>query len=316
MAKSEGINIQLLKKRAFWGVGVVLGFILCLFMFLSNRVVKSFLDATLGAYVISDTIYQIKVDYFSRGRATANTDIPDNDEDTNNNPDNNKNFALPAIKSDDQIIKHTAYTLAYEEEHEQAKWVAYKLEQRNLEKGKNSRDGESFKPDPAVSSGSALPSDYAKSGYDRGHLAPAGDFNYDKNLLTETFFMSNMSPQKPELNRGKWNELEQQVRYWLRFDKELYIVSGPIFAEKMKKIGKKNKISVPVAYFKVILDIRNKKAIAFIMPNEVFHDNIQNYIVSIDKIEAKTGIDFFPQLSKDKVLEKKLESSETPEGWF
>ena len=316
MAKSEGIDIQLLKKRVLWSVGIVFGIIFCLFIFLSNRVVKSFLDATLGAYIIADTIYEIKTTYFSRGRATPNTDMPDNDEDTNHQTDNNKDFALPAIKSDDQIIKHTAYTLAYVEEYEQAKWVAYKLEQKNLDRGKNSREGESFKPDPSVNTGSALPSDYSKSGYDRGHLAPAGDFNYDKKLLTETFFMSNMSPQKPELNRGKWNELEQQVRYWLRFDKELYIVSGPIFSDKMKRIGKKNKISVPPAYFKIILDIKNKKAIAFIMPNEVFHDKIQNYIVSIDKIEAKTGIDFFPQLSKDKVLEKKLESSETPEGWF
>lgn len=103
-------------------------------------------------------------------------------------------------KSEGEIIRHKYYTLSYNEDHEQANWVHYKLNPTLLD-GTMPRIN-SFKADPNVSTKSAELSDYKGSGYDRGHLAPAGDIKYSKESMIESFFLSNMSPQNPSFNGG------------------------------------------------------------------------------------------------------------------
>ena len=110
---------------------------------------------------------------------------------------------LPSYNSTDEIIHHTAYTLKYDEKYEQADWVAYKLTKDMLAHQKAKRT-ENFRPDPMVPTGSATPEDYKGSGYDRGHLCPAGDMIFDGTAMSETFYMSNMSPQRAGFNRGIW----------------------------------------------------------------------------------------------------------------
>jgi endonuclease G len=230
-----------------------------------------------------------------------------------------EDFMLPAYSdshSDDQVIRHPGYVLSYNESHEQANWVAYKLKAKHLT-GAAERAND-FRPDPSVKTGTALPSDYTRSGYDRGHLAPAGDFSKNAQLMSETFFMSNISPQTPDLNRGKWRELEERIRSWVKRDKELYIVTGPILKGKMKKIGNKNKISVPPAYYKIVLDMEEPiiKSVAFIMPNDKPDKDISEYVVTIEEIERQTGINFFPQLEKNPELHQRLEKELMTELWF
>ncbi|MCU0446750.1 MAG: DNA/RNA non-specific endonuclease [Microscillaceae bacterium] len=222
---------------------------------------------------------------------------------------------LPAHNPQDKmLIRHQYYTLLYSEEHEQALWVAYKLESYQT-KG-NTRRQDDFRPDPKVVSGSATPADYRGSGYSRGHLAPVADFRFDPQAMNETFFMSNMSPQTHQMNAGIWNDLEQQVRYWVGRDKQFYIVSGPILKQGLPKIGRENRVSVPEQYYKIIVDVLEPelKAIAFLIPNRDSSEPFQKFAVSIDELEKLTGIDFFPQLPDD--LEESLESQVKLDQWF
>jgi endonuclease G, mitochondrial len=223
-------------------------------------------------------------------------------------------FAWPKYHTNDDIIEHTYFTLKYNEEHEQAEWVAYKLKREDLEKPKNKRKN-NFRPDPKVATFSAHPKDYYKSGYDRGHLAPAGDFSWSVTAMDETFYMSNMSPQHPGLNRGIWKDLEEKIREWAKRDSELYIITGPVLKPGLKSIGK-NKVSVPEIYYKVILDIQEPeiKGAGFLFYNEKTHKDLSEFIVTIDSVENLTGLDFFPSLPDS--LEEAIESRKHKDLWF
>ncbi|MDZ7792136.1 MAG: DNA/RNA non-specific endonuclease [Spirochaetia bacterium] len=124
-------------------------------------------------------------------------------------------------------MRHTGYTLSYSEEHEQAEWVAYKLTIEELQGDVERTDN--FREDKKVDTETASLSDYRGSGYDRGHLAPAADFSWSEEAMSDTFYLSNMSPQKPGFNRGIWRSLESQVREWAIRDKALLVVTGPVF---------------------------------------------------------------------------------------
>jgi len=115
-----------------------------------------------------------------------------------------------------QIINHEFYSLSYDEEHEQAEWVAYELTKESLIVPNVKRTG-NFRPDPKVRKASASDRDYRGSGYDRGHMAPAGDMAFSKEAMSQTFYMSNMSPQIRNFNGGIWRELEENVRNWAKY---------------------------------------------------------------------------------------------------
>jgi endonuclease G, mitochondrial len=220
--------------------------------------------------------------------------------------------ALPAYAPGSEVIEHTGYTLLYCEPREQASWVAYVLTVERLA-GMARRSG-NFRADKSVLTGSATPEDYSRTGYDRGHLAPAADMKWSTRAMSESFLMSNMSPMAPEFNRGIWEHLESRVREWAGENGELYIVVGPVFADSTQVIGKDG-VAVPRAFFKVILDYRQPdyKGIGFIMPNEASSLSIDTYAVTIDSVEKATGIDFFPALPD--TLELSIEGSLLPASW-
>ena len=112
------------------------------------------------------------------------------------------NLELPKPKENEQIINHFAYTLSYNELFEQANWVAYEL--TDIETISHFERTNKFIVDDLVKTGSASNDDYKKSGYDRGHLAPAGDMGWSEQAMKESFYYSNMSPQNPSFNRGIW----------------------------------------------------------------------------------------------------------------
>lgn len=192
-----------------------------------------------------------------------------------------------------EIVKHTAYSLAYSEEYEQAVWVQYKLFKSNLELPKVERRNE-FKEDNQVSTGSATLDDYKGSGYDRGHIAPCADFSYSNTTMLESFFMSNMSPQTPSFNRGKWKVLESRVReYAFKYD-SLLIITGPVlYSIKERTTIGQNDVTIPKYFYKIIIALEDNNFVSFLMPNIKINDPIDNYIVSIDSIESITQIDFF-----------------------
>lgn len=203
---------------------------------------------------------------------------------------------LPAIKPNDFIVKHLAYTLSFNIKHEQANWVAYELTDSQTRKTVNRSNV--FKPDLAIKTGSATNEDYEGSGYDRGHLAPAADMSWSTKSMEESFFYSNMSPQVPGFNRGIWKKLEEQVRQWAKDNQSIYVVTGPILTDNLPTIGP-DKVSVPRYYYKVILDYTEPelKGIGFILPNASSTLPLQSFAVTINSVEHLTDINFFPALS-------------------
>lgn len=224
--------------------------------------------------------------------------------------ENRTDFAYPT-GGKYAVVAHTKYTLGYAEKYEQPAWVAYRLT-AEMVTGKNKRK-DNFRPDPKVATGSAVPADYRGSGYDRGHLAPVADFKADAGWMDETFFMSNMSPQVHEFNAGIWEKLEAATRGWAKRYQSVYVVAGPVLRNGLPTIGKNNRVAVPEKYYKVILDMNQPKAIAFIMKNEGSQNPLRSFAVSIDEVERQTGLDFFPQLPDD--LETKLESQQDMDAW-
>lgn len=205
---------------------------------------------------------------------------------------------LPKANPNDQIIHHTAYTLAYNKTYHVADWVAYELtaEETVAVVERNNK----FIPDPLLSCCTITNVDYKGSGYDRGHLAPAGDMSFSYQTMVESFYLSNMAPQTPSFNRGIWKRLEEQVRQWAVDDKAIYVVTGTVLRKGLPIIGSDG-ITVPALFYKVILDYREPdvKGIGFIMPNQGSNEPLQRYAVTIDSVEKVTGMDFFYQLPKD-----------------
>jgi endonuclease G len=151
--------------------------------------------------------------------------------------------------------------------------------------------------------------DYTSSGYDRGHMCPGGDCNWNDEGRDETFLLSNMCPQNPNLNRGDWKEIEIACRKWAQMYGSIYIVCGPIFfkSQEHERIGL-NRIPVPEAFFKVILcsDSINPKGIGFICRNTDGNRKKDFYVNSIKQVERVTGYMFFPKLdetTKEKVFD-------------
>jgi len=230
--------------------------------------------------------------------------------------------ALPEITDDflptsttGEVIKHSYYALSYSERHEQAEWVAYELTRESLYIPNVERTG-NFRPDPKVRKASASIRDYKGSGYDRGHLVPAGDMAFSRDAMSETFYMSNMSPQIRNFNSGVWRELEENIRDWGKKFKHLYIVTGPVLTEGIRDQIGGNDVSVPELYYKVLLDLSEPeiKAIAFLIPNEVSTKHLSEFAVSINRVEELTGIDFFPKLLRDGE-EEELESMNDIRLW-
>jgi len=226
-----------------------------------------------------------------------------------------------------QTVKHSALSLGYAEEHEQAAWVQHVVIPE-VEFANVSRTND-FRPDSLVSTGTAEETDYFLKevmpdgelkfdgfGHDRGHLAPSADFRWSQKALSESYFYSNMSPQKPEFNRERWAELEAWVRtYVIDFQEPVFVVTGPILKEGLPTQGK-NEVSIPGQFYKIILDLaeEEKKAIAFLMPNDHCAYPVSGYVTSVDEIEKLSGLDFFSSLDDEE--EAKLEAMNSMDNWI
>lgn len=220
-------------------------------------------------------------------------------------------FFIPSSTSG-EIVHHNGYSLSYSERHEQAEWVAYELKKQHL--SNTHFDRPYFEIDKAVKTGAASWKNYKKSGYDRGHLCPAGDRRYSREAHDETFLTSNISPQEHGFNSGIWNTLEQKVRYWAKKYDGVFVVTGGVLESDLKTIGSEE-VAVPNQFYKVVLDYNsgNPKMLAFLMPHENSSRPLYEFVVSVDTIEDLTGIDFFPEL--DDAIENKIEASNNYKQW-
>lgn len=217
---------------------------------------------------------------------------------------------LPAPTPDGDVVRHKAYALDYAADYGQARWVLHRV----LGKGGNAKRSNKFMPDPLVAK-SPLPSDYTRSGYDRGHMAPAGDFKYDQEATNESFYMTNMSPQDHALNIGLWNDIEEQVRRWAKKRGSLVVVTGPVLRPGLPAIGRSVKVAVPERYFKIVYDPARQQAIAFLVENRNYpQTDLPTVTTSVDDVERATGLDFFARLPE--ATQRAIEARHEPDDWF
>lgn len=219
-------------------------------------------------------------------------------------------YGMPAA---DQIIFNRHYVLGYSYYFRQAKWA---LEIVDKEKTKVDRT-DTFRPDYRIPSNfRADLADYENSEYDRGHLVASANKVETELQNSETFLLSNMSPQKPEFNRKIWKELEKRIRV-LNNKKtvlETYVICGPIFYfdKEVVCIGASdtNEVTLPVphAYFKSILTENNKGRLymwSFVLPNEETIDSIEDFRVPTTQVEKLAGIKLWESLQGKKIEREK-----------
>lgn len=214
----------------------------------------------------------------------------------------------------EQVIRHEGYTVSYNSDYKIANWVAYELTAEEA-KSKKAERSNKFVPDPMVKGASAINEDYTRTGYDRGHLAPAGDMKWSAKSMRESFYLSNICPQIPALNRGIWKDLEEQSRLWAMDNGSLLITTGPVMGDTMKRMGK-NGVGIPDAFYKVICYTSGKKlkGIAFIFENRDYKNvSLKTMAIPIDSVEAITGINFFSSIPEK--MQKEMESTVDFESW-
>jgi endonuclease G len=234
-------------------------------------------------------------------------------------------YGYPKSPFGGQVIQHLAMALEYVEGHEQASWV-YHMILPDIIEGNEGRTND-FRIDSLVSTGSAVEADYfvvLKNeqgeeefdgfGFDRGHLAPSADFRWHREALSQSYFYSNMSPQRPGFNREIWAEVEDEMRnYVFRTERPLWVITGPVLKDDLPISERSiNGVTIPEEYYKIAYDPQVGKAIAFIVPNQKSFNKPKDYVKSVREVETLTGIDFFPLLKES----DQVESSTDLEHWL
>lgn len=216
-------------------------------------------------------------------------------------------YPAPLTGTPEQILKRTAYIVSYNKDTRLPNWVAWHLTASHTE-GTHKRPRKAFREDEEVPEPRATDWDYYNSGYDRGHICPAGDNKWSEQAMLESFLFTNICPQNHSLNAGDWSEMENQCRRWAKEYGDIYIVSGPILYKGRHKTIGKNKVVVPEAFFKVVLCMNPKpKAIGFIYKNTAGNRHKGDYVNTVDDVERITGFDFFPALPDE--IENSVEAT-------
>ncbi|KAL3991125.1 DNA/RNA non-specific endonuclease family protein [Acanthocheilonema viteae] len=216
----------------------------------------------------------------------------------------------------DNLRTFEDYILSYDRRNRIAHWVVEHLSSDRLVYNSSvDRVKCHFYEDPSIHPYfKSTNDDYKNSGYDRGHLAAAGNHRRSQIAIDQTFLLSNIAPQVGKgFNRDKWNELEKHVRKLVRKHKNVYICTGPLFLPKLEKDGSlyikykvigRNNIAVPTHFFKVILiELMDGKfeLEAYILPNAVIPDDtpLTSFMVPLDSIERSAGFLIFDKLPKN-----------------
>lgn len=207
---------------------------------------------------------------------------------------------------DHTILCRAGYVLSYNTQRLTPDWV---LEVLNANRFKGTADRTTlrnpFAPDPDLKPGGRSElKDYAASGYDRGHMAPAADMKFSREAMIESFYLSNMAPQVGiGMNRGIWADLERLTRQWVCGHNELIAISGPIYEDASKTVGE-DKVAVPTAFYKILYDPERKRIIAFVLPNKAVDkagksavEALKQFLVKAGDIEDRVGLTFLDALT-------------------
>ena len=195
----------------------------------------------------------------------------------------------------EQIVHYPGMDVSFNKKMHVPNWVAWELTAEEAS-GEEPRSNK-FYNDPQVE-GCPETYDYSYSGYDRGHMAPAGDMKWSSEAMQASFSLANICPQAKSLNTGAWKRLEEKCRQWAKADGEIIIVCGPVLNDPIREFIGDARVAVPKRFYKVILspNARPMRGIGFIMPNGKPEGGMQACAVSIDEVERVTGLDFFAAL--------------------
>ncbi len=201
-----------------------------------------------------------------------------------------------------EVLDYTYYSVCYDPEHRQARWVKHALTLESI-KSKQKRTND-YRKDPQIDD-PVLSSDYRYSGFDRGHLVPAADMKLNHTAMSETFYMTNMSPQRPGFNRRIWASIEWDMRGFVFDYGTAHVVTAPILHVGLERID--SGVSVPETYYKIAYFPQEERMVAYLIDNRFVEDGEpEDFLVTVDEVEAATGMDFFSELPD--VLENHLES--------
>ncbi|MBK8583746.1 MAG: DNA/RNA non-specific endonuclease [Flavobacteriales bacterium] len=227
-------------------------------------------------------------------------------------------WGYPALDTGDTVIVHPGHALVWDDRYKVPKWTAHII-MPDIMEGNLARI-DTFLPDPLVKTNTALITSYWYSGYDRGHMVPSADMRWSMEALKATYLYSNISPQKPELNRGSWADLEDWMRRYVHYSgHRVYVVTAPILGPDMPLLNKPKSeadVSAPPYFFKAMVDIDApvKKGIAFVMSNALNDHGLLTYACSIDSVEKLSGLDLYPAL--DDTLENRIEAMHNTQDWY
>lgn len=218
------------------------------------------------------------------------------------NVNDDASYEVPVILSDgvsSQILSRIAYTTSYNKETRTPNWVGWVLTSGHTD-GEYARKNNMFIEDEDVPEPRATYKDIRESecGYQRGHICPSGDNKWSFKAQRESFLMTNICPQNPDLNQRDWKYLEEACRDWAQKYGRIYIVAGPVFRSKDYKTVGENRVAVPDAFFKVVLAFGpdGLQTIGFLYDNQSGHHDMEYYVRTVDEVESATGMDFFSQL--------------------
>ncbi len=217
-----------------------------------------------------------------------------------------------------RIFRNPHFMIGYSDYRGNPLWVAYVLTPVPKDAKRLKRPSSFYKDWRNITQ--IEHSDYTRSGYDRGHMAPNYAISrlYGKSAQMNTFYMTNITPQKPNLNRKLWQRLEEaEVSEFTKYFDKVWVLTGPIFDKKKTTLKHSNYVEIPDAFFKIYVGItKNKdaKTLAFIMPQNVKgNESFMKFVTTIDEVEQQTGLDFLSQL--EDTLENKLESRQNTRSW-
>ncbi len=223
--------------------------------------------------------------------------------------------AVPRMRGDgppEQLVCHRGYMVGYDGATHDPDWVMERLSPSDLQG--QARRSNSFAQEPLLKGSDANNADYARSGFDRGHQAPAGDAKFDQKVMDQSFAFSNMAPQIGiGFNRGAWKYLEETVRAAISCGNrnDVIVITGPVFANGRASatIGA-DKVAVPASFYKILYDVQSQRAVGFVLPNAKIGStiaNLQAYVKPIVDIETDTGLVFLGNLTNRQQTELKAQ---------
>jgi len=213
----------------------------------------------------------------------------------------------------DVVAQHVGFTVGYRKSHRQAAWVAYDLTREKVETDVAKRGKRNYFQDPSCPH-MVMSGDFSRNKCDHGHLASACDMHWDEQAMKESFMFSNMSPQKHKFNQVVWLVLERYIRGFACTEGQVFVITGPVLPQNPNlstAVGER--LTVPVAFYKVVYSEAKKKMIGFLVPHREDLVNPKPFACSVDDVEKATGLDFFSALAPE--LQRQLESSYDMESW-